>query len=60
MIKDKATIRVDTRNGGSIQTFVTQRTQEWFQERNFLPEAQAEIQSLLAPLASNSKGTIGS
>ena len=60
MIKDKATIRVDSRNGGSIQTFVTQRTQEWFRERNFLPEAQAEIQSLLAPLASNSKGALGS
>lgn len=51
-----ATIRVDHRNAGSIQSFVTQLTQQWFKERGFLPEARAEIEGLLAPLASNSKG----
>jgi hypothetical protein len=55
-LKDQVSIRVDSRNGGSIQTFVNQRTEEWFSKCNFLPEAQAEIQGLLAPLASNAKG----
>lgn len=50
------TIRVDQRNAGSIQAFVTGHIQRWFKEREFLPEAQAEIESLLAPLASTSKG----
>lgn len=51
-----AIIRVDNRNAGSIQAFVTRRTQEWFLDRDFLPEARAEIEGLLAPLASNAKG----
>jgi len=49
-------IRVDNRNAGNIQTFVTQETQRWFQERMFLPAAQAEIECMLAPLSSKSKG----
>ena len=56
LLKDQVSIRVDSRNAGSIQTFVNQRTEEWFSKCNFLPEAQAEIQGLLAPLASNAKG----
>lgn len=50
------TIRVDHRNSGSIQAFVNRITRKWYKEREFLPEAQAEIEGLLAPLASNSKG----
>lgn len=56
LLKDQVSIRVDNRNAGSIQTFVKQRTEKWFTECNFLPEAQAEIQGLLAPLASTAKG----
>jgi hypothetical protein len=56
LLKNQVSIRVDSRNAGSIQTFVKQRTEKWFSECNFLPEAQAEIQGLLAPLASNAKG----
>ena len=55
-LKDQVSIRVDKRNAGSIQTFVDRRTVEWFAKCNFLPEAQSEIQSLLAPLASNAEG----
>jgi hypothetical protein len=51
-------IRVDKRNAGSIQAFVNWHTQKWFLDRAFLPEAQAEIERLLAPLASNSKGML--
>ena len=52
------TIRVDKRNAGSIQAFVNWHTQKWFLNRAFLPEGEAEIQRLLAPLASNSKGIL--
>jgi hypothetical protein len=55
-LKDQVSIRVDSRNAGSIQTFANQRTEEWFSKCNFCPKAQAEIQGLLAPLASNAKG----
>ena len=56
LLKDQISIRVDSRNAGSIQTFVNRRIEEWFGRCNFLPEAQGEIQKLLAPLASNAKG----
>ena len=49
-------IRVDSKNAGSIQAFVTRRSREWFLSRNFLPQVQVEIEGLLAPLASNAKG----
>ena len=51
-------IRVDKRNAGSIQAFVNWHTQKWFLDRAFLPEAKAEIERLLAPLASNSQGIL--
>jgi hypothetical protein len=57
MLKEKSTtLRVDDRNAGSIQRFITEHMQKWFKERDFLPEAQHEIERLLAPLASKSKG----
>ena len=56
LLKDQVSIRVDGRNAGSIQTFVNRRAEEWFGRCNFLPEAQGEIQRLLAPLASNAEG----
>jgi hypothetical protein len=58
LLKEEASVRIDRQNVGSIQAFVTQRTQEWFREREFFPEAQKEIQGLLVSLASASKGEI--
>ncbi len=55
-LKGKETIRVDDRNSGSIQTFVNQRAQEWFLERDFYPDSRLEITRSLAPLASTAKG----
>lgn len=52
-----STIRVDTRNAGSIQAFVNNWTREWLQASDFLPEYRAEVVGLLAPVAANSKGT---
>ena len=49
-------IRIDDRNAGSIQAFVSRRVQEWFLLRDFLPEARTEIQGLLAPLSSKANG----
>jgi hypothetical protein len=53
-----AVIRIDQRNAGSIQAFLTWNTQRWYRERGFLPEAQSEIGGLLAPLAAKSKGNV--
>jgi len=56
-LKDNAKIiRVDNRNAGSIQAYITRSTQYWFQNTPFNAEAQSEIQGLLAPLAANTKG----
>src|SRR5215471_11929028 len=50
ILKEKAkTIRVDSKNSGSIQTYVSQRTRVWFQNTDFSEMAMYEIQSLLAP-----------
>jgi hypothetical protein len=55
---DKAVeIRIDNRNAGSIQAFVSRRVQAWFLSRDFLPEARTEIVGLLAPLSSKANGT---
>lgn len=53
-----ASIPVDKRNAGSIQAFVTRQSHEWFQTRNFHPKERADIEKLLAPLASNAKGMV--
>ena len=55
-LADVPTIRVDHRNTGSIQAYVSQNAQQWYRERNFSPEAQVEIDSLLTGLVANSKG----
>jgi hypothetical protein len=51
-----SSIRIDELNTGGIQSFITQRTSEWYEERDFFPEARQEIENLLAPLAKKSKG----
>lgn len=57
ILKDNAQIiRADNRNAGSIQTFITSRTQSWFKNSHFDAEIESEIQGLLAPLAANAKG----
>ena len=50
-------IRVDSRNAGSIQAFVSRRVHTWLLSRDFLPEARTEIMGLLAPLSSKANGT---
>jgi len=58
ILHDKAVeIRIDSRNAGSIQAFISRRVQEWFLSRDFVPEARAEIKELLAPLSSKANGT---
>ncbi|KAH7305450.1 hypothetical protein B0I35DRAFT_362187 [Stachybotrys elegans] len=51
-----AAICVNDRNSGSIQAFVTHRAEEWLPTRGFLPQVEADIKALLAPLASSAKG----
>lgn len=43
-------------NTGSIQSYDSFRKESWFQEREFWPEMRIELESLLAPLATNVKG----
>jgi hypothetical protein len=50
------TIRLDHRNTGCIQTYVTSHTKKWFSEVDFDPKIQSEIQSLLTPLSSKAQG----
>ena len=57
ILHDRAVeIRIDSRNAGSIQAFISRRVQEWFLSRDFVPEARAEIKELLAPLSSKANG----
>lgn len=51
-----ASIRVDSRNAGSIQTFVTRQSHRWFEIQSFLPGVRSEIERLLAPIAAKAKG----
>jgi hypothetical protein len=52
-----SSLRIDEFNTGGIRAFITQRTSKWYNERDFFPDAQQEIASLLAPLADKAKGT---
>ncbi|KAK2017314.1 hypothetical protein LZ32DRAFT_576756 [Colletotrichum eremochloae] len=51
-----ADIEVHHRNSGSVQAYANHRMAEWFRERSFTSEFQAEIEGLLAPLAHTAKG----
>lgn len=58
LLRDNAeSIRVDHRNAGSIQVFVSTCAKEIFQSRDFPPDIQHELGHLLVPLASKAKGT---
>jgi len=50
------TIRVDSRNSGSIQAFIDRWSRGWFATHDFAPEDKAEIVRLLAPLSSKAEG----
>jgi hypothetical protein len=54
-----STIRVNEQNGGGVQSYISQRTMSWYEERAFYPEARKEMETLLAPLATKSKGIYG-
>ncbi|KAF5541970.1 Nacht domain-containing protein [Fusarium mexicanum] len=47
---------VDKNNAGSIQAFVNQTMNEWFQQREFVPEVQEQLQGWAAPLAFRAQG----
>ncbi|RSL98170.1 hypothetical protein CDV31_012704 [Fusarium ambrosium] len=49
-------IKVDQRNAGSIQRFVSHWMRDWFDQRRFIPEVRHEIEGWAAPLASKAKG----
>ncbi|KAL0938544.1 NACHT domain protein [Colletotrichum truncatum] len=51
-----ASIEIHNRNSGSIQAYVKHRIAQWFQEKSFVPEFQAEIEGSLASLAHTAKG----
>ncbi|KAK9774329.1 putative NACHT domain-containing protein [Seiridium cardinale] len=57
--QDVTIMRVDHRNFESIETFVTQWTEHWFEDREFFADDRREIQARLAPLASKAKEFIG-
>jgi hypothetical protein len=57
ILKDDAVvIRVDHRNSGCVQAYLTSRTQRWFDKSQFEADACSEIRALLAPLAANADG----
>jgi hypothetical protein len=57
LLKDNsATIRVNDLNFGGIEAYITQRKLVLYNEREFIPEAQNEMDALLAPLATKSEG----
>lgn len=51
-------IRVDDHNAGSIQVFVEQWVQNWFETNEFLPDARCALDRWLAPLSWKSKGKL--
>lgn len=50
------TIRVDHKNAGCLQAYITSRAQQWLHDSNFDGQACSEIKALLAPLAAKAKG----
>lgn len=57
LLKDRcSTIRINDLNMGGIQSYITQRTMRWYKQREFYPDTENEMKSLLAPLALKAKG----
>ena len=56
-IGDQAdSLRVDDHNAGSIEAFVEQWTDDWFQRQEITEEGQIEIRNYLDPLPFKAKG----
>ncbi|KAF9760965.1 hypothetical protein IL306_004033 [Fusarium sp. DS 682] len=49
-------IQVDQKNAGSIQVYINQTMEKWFEERDFVPDVRHQLQGWAAPLASQAKG----
>lgn len=57
ILKDDAqTIRVDRKNAGCIQAYITSRTEQFLRDANFDTQSCSEVKALLAPLAAKAKG----
>jgi hypothetical protein len=57
IVKDNAqTIRVDHKNAGCLQAYITSRAQQWQQNSGFDEQTCSEVKALLAPLAAKAKG----
>jgi hypothetical protein len=56
ILNDAQTIRMDRKNAGCIQAYITRRTQKWLGNFNFDAQACSEISALLSPLAAKAKG----
>jgi len=54
--KKSKVIRLHHRNSGSIQAYVSRRTEGLFENSEFDSDTKREIRTLLAPLAANAKG----
>jgi hypothetical protein len=50
------TIRVDHKNAGCLQAYITSRAQQWLRDFDFDAQACSEVKALLAPLAAKAKG----
>ncbi|KAG5654814.1 hypothetical protein KAF25_011001 [Fusarium avenaceum] len=51
-----ATLSIDLKNAGCIETYVTRRGQEWLDNSSFDSDFCLEIQQLLKPLAAKAEG----
>lgn len=51
-------IRVEKRNSGAIQSYVSSRTQDWMCSERFDQNSREQVQSLLAPLVSKAEGIL--
>jgi hypothetical protein len=49
-------IRVDHRNSGCLQAYITGSAEKWLREANFDSNSHSEIKALLAPLAAKARG----
>ncbi|KAH0562187.1 hypothetical protein GP486_003121, partial [Trichoglossum hirsutum] len=57
ILKDEAQpIRVDHKNAGCLQAYITSRAQQWLRNSCFDAQACSEVNALLAPLAAKAKG----
>lgn len=51
-----ASVRVDDKNFGGIQTYVDYRCEKWMNESDFVPEVRREFKELISPLSARATG----